>query len=151
LLFCSAAGAQPRDLQPIASAFVSPVSIANAGDGTKRLFRGRAGRNDPKRKRQSGACHAFDGGGAGDQPTNAQNMGIILGKIIRIKPSDDAACAGNLIAMSGARPEIWALDRAIPGRIAFDRQANDLLLADMGKSTEEEIDFQPDRAGGQNR
>src|SRR3954467_6956713 len=59
-----------------------------------------------------------DGGGAGDTANNAQNLNLLLGKILRIDPSADAFPGdptrdyaippSNPFAASGGRPQIWA-------------------------------------------
>jgi len=95
-----------------------------------------------------------DGGGAGDPDNNGQNLGTLLGKIIRISPSDGTPCAaapGNpFVGTAGARSEIWALGLRNPWRITFDRQTGDLLIADVGQSQREEVNFQPAAAAGRN-
>ena len=92
-----------------------------------------------------------DGGSGGDPNGNGQNLGTLLAKIIRINPTDGSPCAGNpFIGTTGARGEIWALGVRNPWRITFDRQTGDLMIADVGQDTEEEVDFQPAGAGGRN-
>ena len=95
-----------------------------------------------------------DGGSGGDPNNNGQNLNTLLGKIIRINPSDGAACAaapGNpFVGTAGARGEIWALGVRNPWRITFDRLTGDLLIADVGQGTREEVNFQPAGVGGRN-
>ena len=95
-----------------------------------------------------------DGGGGGDPDNNGQNLGTLLGKIIRISPSDGTPCAaapGNpFVGTPGARGEIWALGLRNPWRITFDRQTGDLLIADVGQNSREEVNFQPAAAAGRN-
>jgi hypothetical protein len=95
-----------------------------------------------------------DGGGAGDPDNNGQNLGTLLGKIIRISKTDGTPCTaapGNpFIGMGGAQPEIWALGLRNPWRITFDRATGDLLIGDVGQDTREEVDFQPAGTGGRN-
>ena len=95
-----------------------------------------------------------DGGSGGDPNNNGQNLATLLGKIIRISPIDGGACAaapGNpFVGMAGVRDEIWALGLRNPWRITFDRQTGDLLIADVGQSTREEVDFQPAGIAGRN-
>jgi glucose/arabinose dehydrogenase len=95
------------------------------------------------------------GGGSGADPNNnAQNLGTLLGKIIRISPVDGTACTaapGNpFVGMIGALPEIWALGVRNPWRITMDRQTGDLWIADVGEATEEEVDLQPQGVAGRN-
>ena len=63
-----------------------------------------------------------DGGSAGDPENRAQNLGTLLGKILRL---DVDHAAGGLayavpadnpfVGVAGARGEIWASVSAIPG------------------------------------
>jgi glucose/arabinose dehydrogenase len=95
-----------------------------------------------------------DGGGAGDPDHNGQNLGTLLGKIIRISKTDGSPCAagsGNpFVATPNAMPEIWALGLRNPWRITFDRATGDLLIGDVGQGAREEVDFQPAGVGGRN-
>jgi glucose/arabinose dehydrogenase len=92
-----------------------------------------------------------DGGGGGDPDRNAQNLGRILGKMIRIAPR---AAGGYSIPQDnpfrtrrGARPEIYAYGLRNPYRFSFDRARGDLTVGDVGQDQIEEIDFVPKRAG----
>jgi glucose/arabinose dehydrogenase len=109
-----------------------------------------------------------DGGGARDdgpghiEPTgNAQVLtgGNVLGKMLRIDPLDPSLTAGspddisgnsqyripdgNPFAAAGQVREIYAYGFRNPYRFAFDDRSggtNDLILADVGQGTIEEID-----------
>jgi glucose/arabinose dehydrogenase len=98
-----------------------------------------------------------DGGGQGDQHGtigNGQDLGALLGKILRIDVSREpyAVPASNpFVNKAGARPEIWALGLRNPWRFSFDRATGDLVIADVGQNTYEEIDWQPASSrGGEN-
>jgi glucose/arabinose dehydrogenase len=99
-----------------------------------------------------------DGGGGGDLPNNAQNLNVLLGKILRIDLDhvdpglNYSIPPGNpFLGNPGARPEIWAYGLRNPWRISFDRQTGDLFIGDVGQNTREEIDFQPASSpGGEN-
>jgi glucose/arabinose dehydrogenase len=121
-----------------------------------------------------------DGGSGGDPHENAQNLGSMLGKLLRIdteyawghKPNGSTLSylpilfnstqappgppykipANNpFVGQSGAHPEIWALGLRNPWRYSFDRQTQDLFIADVGQGDWEEVDFQPAGSqGGEN-
>lgn len=95
-----------------------------------------------------------DGGGRADQFRNAQNMQVLLGKMLRVDV--DAAFpygvpADNpFVGVADARAEIWAYGLRNPWRYAFDRVTGDLFIADVGQDRYEEVHLQPSGAGGQN-
>jgi len=96
-----------------------------------------------------------DGGSGGDPGNRAQNLGELLGKILRIDVNGAAPYAipatNPFRSTPGARPEIWAYGLRNPWRFSFDRQTGDLFIADVGQGTREEVDFQPAAsAGGEN-
>ena len=88
-----------------------------------------------------------DGGGAGDQHGsrgNAQSLGTLLGKILRIDPK---AAGGRpytiptdnpFVNRSGAKGEIYSYGLRNPWRFSFDRSTGDLTI---GENEIEEIDF----------
>jgi glucose/arabinose dehydrogenase len=106
-------------------------------------------------------------GDGGDRST-AQDMGLLLGKILRIDVDLGSGgtpdCygqgsghytvpAGNpFIDGAGAScDEIWAIGFRNPWRSSFDRVTGDFYLGDVGQSQWEEIDLQPAGSqGGQN-
>lgn len=89
-----------------------------------------------------------DGGPAGDPANHAQDLGLLLGKILRVEPRPADATpyaipADNpLNATPGARPEIWAYGLRNPYRFAFDA-AGALYIADPGQQRQEEINYAP--------
>jgi glucose/arabinose dehydrogenase len=96
-----------------------------------------------------------DGGSAGDPLGSGQDLGSLLGKLLRIdvdRGQPYAIPADNpLVSVTGARPEIWAYGLRNPWRFAFDRVTGDLLIADVGQGAVEEVDAEPaPRHGGQN-
>jgi glucose/arabinose dehydrogenase len=96
-----------------------------------------------------------DGGGGGDQPNNAQNLGKLLGKILRINVNSGSPYsipAGNPFAnVTGAKKEIWAFGYRNPWRWSFDRANGNMFVGDVGQNLYEEIDFQPaSSTGGEN-
>jgi glucose/arabinose dehydrogenase len=86
-----------------------------------------------------------DGGNEGDPHDYGQNTGVLLGKLLRIRPQAGGGYAippGNPFAgRSGRRAEIWAYGLRNPWRFSFDRLTGDLAIADVGQDEEEEIDF----------
>ncbi len=116
-----------------------------------------------------------DGGGGDDPDDNAENPGVLLGKLLRIDVEPDATSPGNgpekvflpviagsgsvpytippdnpFLSLPGYLPEIWALGLRNPWRFSFDRQTGDLYIGDVGQDRQEEIDFQEAGVGGQN-
>jgi glucose/arabinose dehydrogenase len=93
-----------------------------------------------------------DGGSAGDPNNNGQNLGSLLGKVLRldvVSRSTYAIPATNPFAGSAtARPEIWAFGLRNPWRFSFDRKTGDLYIGDVGQDAWEEVDFQPARSAG---
>lgn len=96
-----------------------------------------------------------DGGSAGDPGNRAQDSTTLLGKILRL---DINRSNGTLIPETnpyvdrpGWRGEIWALGLRNPWRFSFDRATGDLLIADVGQSSWEEVNHQPaSSTGGEN-
>jgi len=91
-----------------------------------------------------------DGGGGGDQHGtigNAQNLGSMLGKILRIDPRRAATKAYSVpssnpfVGRAGARPEVYSYGLRNPWRFSFDRVGGDLIIGDVGEATVEEVDF----------
>ncbi len=90
-----------------------------------------------------------DGGGANDQHGargNAQDLGSLLGKLLRIDPrarggKPYTVPADNpFVGRSGARGEVWAYGLRNPWRFSFDRSTGDLTVADVGQDAVEEVD-----------
>ena len=99
-----------------------------------------------------------DGGSGGDPEDRAQNLGLLLGKILRIDidnqdPGLEYAIppSNPFVGVSGVAEEIWAYGLRNPWRFSFDRQTGDLFIGDVGQNLWEEIDFQPvSSPGGEN-
>ncbi|HEX2259658.1 MAG TPA: PQQ-dependent sugar dehydrogenase [Actinomycetota bacterium] len=90
-----------------------------------------------------------DGGSRGDPGNRAQNLGVLLGKFLRIDPRKPSGGLpygippdNPFVSRSGARPEIWAYGLRNPWRWSFDA-AGDLFVADVGQDRIEEINFVP--------
>lgn len=90
----------------------------------------------------------------GDPYDNAQNLGTLLGKVLRIDLS-----AGDpygippdnpFVDVPGARGEIWAYGLRNPWHFSFDAENGDMWIGDVGHLEREEINLAPAGAGGQN-
>ena len=94
-----------------------------------------------------------DGGGGGDPDRNGQDLGELLGKLIRIDPRPGGGRPYRIPAdnpfrgRSGARPEVYAYGLRNPWRFSFDRLRGHLTVGDVGQNAVEEIDFVPNRRG----
>jgi glucose/arabinose dehydrogenase len=97
-----------------------------------------------------------DGGGGGDRHGprgNAQNLGSLLGKILRIDPRAGGGRAYQVpadnpfVGRAGARGEVYSYGLRNPWRFSFDRKTGDLSIGDVGQDAYEEIDFVARGAG----
>ncbi|HXF56162.1 MAG TPA: PQQ-dependent sugar dehydrogenase, partial [Actinomycetota bacterium] len=97
-----------------------------------------------------------DGGSANDPHGFAQDLGSLLGKLLRIDPRPFGGRPYGVppdnpfVGRPGARPEIWAYGLRNPWRFSFDRQTGDLWIGDVGQSSREEVDFVPAGTAGAN-
>jgi glucose/arabinose dehydrogenase len=91
-----------------------------------------------------------DGGGANDQHGsrgNAQSLGSLLGKILRIDPRPSGGrpyripASNPFVGRAGARGEIYSYGLRNPWRFSFDRRTGDLSIGDVGQDAVEEVDF----------
>jgi uncharacterized repeat protein (TIGR03806 family) len=86
-----------------------------------------------------------DGGSGNDPCTSGQNLGSLLGKILRL---DINAPAGTykiptdnpFVGNAAAKKEIWSYGHRNPWRWSFDRASGDLWLGEVGQDTWEEVD-----------
>jgi glucose/arabinose dehydrogenase len=105
-----------------------------------------------------------DGGSGNDPEHRAQNVATYLGKMLRIDvnvsdgdsqgyriPPDNPFASGG---PPGVLPEIWSVGLRNPWRYSFDDRGRGgtgaLLIADVGQSGWEEVDYEPAGAGGRN-
>jgi len=96
-----------------------------------------------------------DGGSGGDPFRNGQNLGSLLGKILRIDVNGTQPYAipssNPFVGNGSARPEVWAYGLRNPWRLSFDRANGDLYIGDVGQSRREEVDVGlSSRRGGEN-
>ena len=100
-----------------------------------------------------------DGGGGGDPMLSGQDLGSLLGKMLRLDVDGDdfpgdatrnyAIPADNpCVGQAGARPEIWSMGLRNPWRNAFDRVTGDLYIADVGQGLREEVNVAAASEGG---
>ncbi|MBR9845331.1 MAG: T9SS type A sorting domain-containing protein [Algicola sp.] len=98
-----------------------------------------------------------DGGSGNDPGNRAQDLGLLLGKILRIDV--DGTSNGNygippdnpFVGNSTALDEIWAYGLRNPWKWSFDRDNGDMWIADVGQSAREEINKVPaSSTGGEN-
>lgn len=84
-----------------------------------------------------------DGGSGGDPGNRAQNLGTLLGKMLRLDvdlpapyiPADNPYVG----SATGGLEEIWASGLRNPWRFSFDAETGDLWIADVGQGSREEI------------
>lgn len=87
-----------------------------------------------------------DGGGGNDEPNNAQNIDVLLGKILRIDVDQPAPGAlyssppDNPFVNAPGRDEIFAFGFRNPWRYSFDRTTGEAWIGDVGQDEREEID-----------
>jgi glucose/arabinose dehydrogenase len=98
-----------------------------------------------------------DGGSAGDPPHNAQNTGVLLGKLLRLDVNSIKSKSGAgytipqsnpFVGQAGSRAEIWAYGLRNPWRFTFDKSR--LYIADVGQGRREEVNIRPVTEGGLN-
>lgn len=88
-----------------------------------------------------------DGGSANDPPGNAQNIDVLLGKILRINVDASDGSAGTPYSVPSSNPfvhrdgrdEIFAYGLRNPWRFSFDRLKDWLWVADVGQNAREEV------------
>jgi glucose/arabinose dehydrogenase len=95
-----------------------------------------------------------DGGSGGDPGGRGQSLGTLLGKLLRLDVDREEPYAippdNPYLGRAGARGEIWAHGLRNPWRMAFDRTAGLLYVADVGQNRWEEVDVVAADVGGLN-
>jgi glucose/arabinose dehydrogenase len=89
-----------------------------------------------------------DGGSAYDPMGNGQNLGVLLGKVLRLDVSRAgpgapyAVPADNPFAgQAGARAEVWAYGLRNPWRFSIDPATGAMWAGDVGQNSWEEVDL----------
>jgi glucose/sorbosone dehydrogenase len=94
-----------------------------------------------------------DGGGSGDPFGSGQNLGTLLGKVLRIDPRPGSVPPYEVppdnpfVGVAGL-DEIWSYGLRNPWRFSFDRISGDMAIADVGQGVREEVDLAPSPAPG---
>jgi len=101
-----------------------------------------------------------DGGSANDPGNRAQNMSVLLGKLLRIDVNvpqgntqpylipvtnpfigpGTARCETGSTSAGTSCQEIWTLGMRNPWRYSFDRSSGAMWVADVGQGSREEVD-----------
>jgi glucose/arabinose dehydrogenase len=89
-----------------------------------------------------------DGGSANDPGNRAQNLNVLLGKVLRIDVSGQSAGLKYRVppdnpfaGRADARGEVWAYGLRNPWRFSFDPATGELWAGDVGQNNWEEIDI----------
>lgn len=89
-----------------------------------------------------------DGSASTDPFKNGQNLGTLLGAVIRIDVRESSAAEpyrvpddNPFLDTPGARPEIWAYGFRNPWRMSIDQETGEVWLGDVQVSEEEEVDL----------
>ncbi len=93
-----------------------------------------------------------DGGDGGDPGDRAQNINLLLGKILRLDvdiPSPYIPSDNPFVGVTGA-DEIRAYGLRNPWKFSFDSETNDLWIADVGQQDIEEVNKVPGNLAGVN-
>jgi glucose/arabinose dehydrogenase len=91
----------------------------------------------------------YVGLGYGRDRTASRDLGRLEGKLLRIDPRPAAGRPYRIppdnpfVLRPGARPEIYSYGLRNPWRFGFDRPTRGLVVADVGESRREEVDFLP--------
>lgn len=81
-----------------------------------------------------------DGGSGNDPFDHGQDKTTLLGSMLRIT-KEGAPAPGNILASQGGAKEIYAWGLRNPWRWSFDRKTQQLWVADVGQSAQEEVNI----------
>src|SRR5205809_249800 len=154
LLFCLTSPVFAAiQLTLVVTGLSSPTFVTNAGDGSNRLFIVEQG--GTIRVLQHGSTtptlfldiHAkvVAGGEANDPPNNAQNINVLLGKILRIDVSAPGTYSSPptnpFFGVTPGADEIFAYGFRNPWRFSFDPVTGVQWVGDVGQGAREEVDM----------
>jgi glucose/arabinose dehydrogenase len=95
-----------------------------------------------------------DGGSGGDPLESGQDLGTLLGSILRLDVRDGPPYGippdNPFVAVPDARDEIWAYGLRNPWKFSFDGPDGMLYIADVGQSRWEEVNAMPANVAGVN-
>lgn len=89
--------------------------------------------------------------GDGGESNRSQDLGGEFGKLLRFDvdlPFPHVPADNPFVGNPSALDLIWAYGLRNPWRFSFDSETGDLWIADVGKTTREEISFQPASSNG---
>lgn len=104
---------------------------------------------------KNGLLYITLGDGGGSPGTRAQDLSLLVGKILRINPLDPDGNGPQKYSIPNGNPyvgksgldEIWASGLRNPWRCSFDRGTGKLFCGDVGAGAYEEIDRHVDGKG----
>jgi len=94
-----------------------------------------------------------DGGCCDDPENDSQNLGVLLGKMIRLDVRTHPYTvppSNPFVGQTGVRPEIWASGLRHPWRFTFDHASGFLYISDVGERELEEVNVVPATLAGAN-
>ncbi|MEM7350393.1 MAG: PQQ-dependent sugar dehydrogenase [Acidobacteriota bacterium] len=153
-------GTGGNDLETVIERFTVPLATPNVADVGSRVEIFTLGQ--PAGNHNGGDIHfGPDGflyiglGDGGASSGTSQNTSNLLGKMLRIDPCDTSTCTppytippSNPFIGSPELDEIWGIGFRNPYRWSFDRQTGDLLIADVGAGSREEVSFEAAASAG---
>src|SRR5690606_21181557 len=94
-----------------------------------------------------------DGGSAGDPENRAQDLGTLLGKMLRIDVDSEDPYGipedNPFVDSMDVMEEIWSYGLRNPWRFSFDKETGDMWMGDVGQGDVEEISLElRDSVGG---
>jgi len=79
--------------------------------------------------------------GDNDQGSNAQDLGTLAGKILRVNPDGSIPTDNPFVGQTGKQPAIWAYGLRNPYSFDFDPLSHGLLATENGPGDNDELDI----------